>query len=276
MNNLSENSILFKILPALMLAFLASIINQSFASETGIIIRGSINNFSSLADTGSSVPMEIGICGGPRELGVRVARHDTVSYDIALIMKTPFWLYPSMGFHYTNQLVDDFRGENSKTSGISYSTECWTSIKSSSMTTFIWSDLGVETQFPRKAKEGKTSWRSLIIGAGGSLVHAKDKIHSGKYTHYVNRTEWNQMLDEPPIVLENREEKDFSGFASSGFGFGWYILLGLQFNFQHSFSFAIKSQTSLGTVKLKAKNSDFKKDLEFHNGTVGIAISYKL
>ena len=87
---------------------------------------------------------------------------------------------------------------------------------------------------------------------------------------------WSQMLDEPPTIYENKyEEKDVGGVSSSGYGLGWYVLLGFQFHFSRSISLIIKTQINFGSVELNMKNGNFTKELAFTNGTIEIATSYK-
>lgn len=246
-----------------------------FASEADVVVGGFAGSYSSLAQSGPAIPITVEPCFYP---GVAIARHDTIAYGITLSIENSSWLYPSIGLYFAQQQVKGKYGDIKSEVGNTYSSECRMSLKASSTTTFLWTDLGVEMEIPRKSKNARSTWRSLITGAGGSLIYAKDRIHSGsKYIYHYERWGKEPVSFSEPILMDLRhEEKDLGGFYSSGFGLGWYFLLGLRFHLSRSFSLTLETRADFGTAKLNPGNGNTAKELRFHSGTVGIAGSYRL
>jgi len=240
---------------------------------TDIIINGFAGGYSSLADSGMNIPIVLESCyRGPE---VSIARLDAIACGVGVGVETPFWLLPVLRFNFVRQRVNERHIDVGGPASHNFREECRMSLEATSTTTFFWTDAGVELEIPRRSKAARAS---LVTGVGASLIYAEDRIHAGsKYVYHYELWVYDPVHFAGGTLKELRhEEKDIGGSRSSGFGLGYYILVGFRFHMSKAFSLTVEARTNLGALRLNLETGNASKELRFDNGTIGISCSYRL
>ncbi|MDE0301100.1 MAG: hypothetical protein OXN17_20915 [Candidatus Poribacteria bacterium] len=70
-----------------------------------------------------------------------------------------------------------------------------------------------------------------MFGLGGSIFHAEDRMYPGSryITHFEQWARTGHYDGKPGQVQLMHEVQNFDDLSSSGFGVGWYFLLGFSF-----------------------------------------------
>lgn len=245
------------------------------ASGAEFTVGGFIGRSSSLGSSGPAIPIVIKPGFGSES---KIIRQDATVYGVNMSMDTSSFLFhPILGLHFVQQQVREKNVFVHAPVGNTFSAKERISLDVSSTTTFIWSSLGGEINFPRK-KDTQSVWRSLIIGAGGSLIFCLDRIHHGsKYVEHYE--EWSRdpiRFSEPKLVEFRHKEKDFGGSYSSGLGLGWYLLSGFKFYLSRHISLKLQIRADFGTIRVKPKEGSVVNEVRLYIGTIDIVGSFRL